>query len=124
MAQNEYLRFQRERENKYDPYAILVKLKDGRTIGRVPANLCRLLVKLKEAKIITSLKCKYTGTCRRSTEPHYLQSFQSGHSMDKNGGGVVLTADYEVTCPRDKYEKFKIMCQEHIPNSELSRFCV
>ena len=48
--ENEPVVFQREPENPYDPWAILVKLKDGRTIGRVPANLCRVLIKLKQAK--------------------------------------------------------------------------
>ena len=39
----ELLRLHREPDNKFDPWAVLVKRKDGTTVGRVPANLCRTL---------------------------------------------------------------------------------
>ena len=124
-SENEYLRFQREKDKVYDPYAILVKLKDGRTIGRVPANLCRLLIKLKEHKIINGLKCQYTGICTRSTTPHFSQRFQKGESViDKNGGGVILSANYEIIYADEKYEHFKSMVKEHIPENDLRRFCI
>ena len=99
---NEFLRFEREPNNVYDPWAILVKVKDGRIIGRVPANLCKLLIKLKEAKLITSLKCRYTGTCTRSVNPHFHEKFERRYTKDRNGGGVIQSAIYYMECPTKK----------------------
>ena len=33
----------KEKKNYVDPWAVLVKTKSGIKVGRVPANLCRLL---------------------------------------------------------------------------------
>ena len=62
---NESLVLEREPNNSFDPYAILVKLKDGRIIGRVPANLSRLLTKIQRERVVTNLTCVYKGVCRR-----------------------------------------------------------
>ena len=47
----EELNLFKEKDNRFNLHAVLVKTKLGVTIGRVPANLCRLLRLLKDAHI-------------------------------------------------------------------------
>ena len=119
---NEGVIFERERDNQHDPWAILVKLQDGRPIGRVPANLCKTLIKLKESRLITGLKCFYTGTCTHSKAPHFTTSYKRSKTYDRNGGGVILTARYRLVCPLDKYEEFKTCVQNNIPRLSYTDF--
>ena len=123
-AKNEPLTFQREPNNPFDKWAILVKRKTGEVVGRVPANLCRLLIKLKQEKVITGLKCVCTGVVERSEKPHYMTTFKHGEDMDRNGGGVIVGADYLIKCPIEQYDKFKAMVESNIPRSDLCRFAV
>ena len=124
---NDFTRFEREDDNPFDPNAILVKLKSGTTVGRVPANLCRFLRALKkEDNIITRSSCQYTGNVDHSTNPHFQTKFckssSSSGGMDKNGGGAVLHAVYRFECQRTNLGRFMELVDKHIPKDDRKRF--
>ena len=51
----------KECQNKFDPYAILVKQKNNdEVVGRVPSNFCRLLIKMKRAGITKNFTCVFS----------------------------------------------------------------
>ena len=115
----------REPDNKFHPWAILVKRKDGTVVGRVPANLCRTFQLLKNNKIASNFSCKFTGITRQSSKPHYLERFQRSEdhkTLDKAGGGVVLSCIYSYSMERDKGEEMKEIIKANIKTDDLSRF--
>ena len=121
----EYLRLKYEKDNLYDPYAILVLRKaDDRVIGRVPANLCRCILKLKNLNVASKFKCLFTGQINQSKKPHYLTPFgknkNGGH--DRAGGGAILSCIYSFEVEDDNIPKMQNIIKENIPADQLGRF--
>ena len=111
-----------EPDNKFDPWAILVKRKDGTIVGRVPTNLCRTFQMLKNNDIACNFRCKYTGNVQRSSTPHYLQRFERNKNFDKQGGGAVLSCIYYFDIEKEKREEMIKIIKDNIKADDLGRF--
>ena len=96
--ENEELNLFTEKDIRFDPYAVLVKTKSGVTIGRVPANLCRLLRLLKDFKMVHTFKCLYTNSVIRLE--NHTKKFEKRVPFDGAGHGAVLTCIYTFECKK------------------------
>jgi len=79
---NEKLRMFVETNNPVDPYALLVKDGNGRSIGRVPANLCRAFIRLKEEDLACDFTCTFKNLVYR------VQNYE--RAFKRNVGGWIL----------------------------------
>jgi len=112
-----------EVDNRYDPYAMIIKMPDllnipskyheeviscsgqrvqdisGKTVGRVPANVCKLFRKLIEQKYALSITCFSLEKPSHSKSPDFAQSYQRKRGKhDRPGGGCVIPCKFEVEC--------------------------
>ena len=117
---NEELNLYKEKKNPVDPWAIMVRTKSGKNVGRVPANLCRLLRLLKDVKKADNFKCRFTNTVFRVK--NHTKQFKRNIPFDIAGGGAVLSCQYSFTCLKRDLDDIKKYAQANIPEEELHRF--
>lgn len=119
---NEEMKMYAEKNNIVDPWAVLVKDKKGNIIGRVPANLCRAILKLKESRLASNFKCKYANEVIRppNHDQRFKRSFNGG--FDSARGGAVLKCLYSFDYEEDKFESVAKLVKENVPGKEMYRF--
>jgi hypothetical protein len=76
------MRCEIETNNPYDPWAVLVKMPDGQTVGRVPAGLSQIFSQGLQNGTIICAESLYMGTMR--------------HDGSRRGGGPKLNCIYVV----------------------------
>ena len=118
--ENEEMNLFAEKKNQFDPWAIVVKTKAGKTVGRVPANLCRLLRLLKDVKVASSFKCLFTNNVYRLH--NHTKKFEKSSPFDKQGHGVVLSCIYTFKCNSRDVSDIKKYAEANVPEKELQRF--
>ena len=125
---------ERDFHNKYDPFALIVKMpvlesiptrlhevilrpakgrencqkvKDnaGKIVGRVPANVCKILTKLLQERKIEKIQCLAVGTptLSKTTDPQRSFKRYPKASKDREGGGAVIPCEYKLSCYESSY---------------------
>lgn len=78
----------------------------GKTIGRVPANLCKLFKGFSEKKF--EIYCRATGDPTLSASPPAQRSFKKNKSgKDCEGGGAVIPCIYSINVPNSNFLNVK-----------------
>ena len=126
---------EKEHNNEYDPHAMVVKMPElkeihssihedvtkeakgkepqqtvkdiaGKTVGRVPANLCKLFEKLLKDGYVTNITCSSQNDPERSKIPPPEQSFKrKKNDHDRRGGGAVIPCHFTLICHDSTYKK-------------------
>lgn len=95
---------ERDRENRYDRWALNVKL-DDKMVGRVPANMCRIFSELLDGRSIEKICCFADGAPMLSKTVDPQTSFRSYKSRkDREGGGAVIPCKYVLHCYESCHE--------------------
>ena len=120
---------ERDFHNKYDPFALIVKMpvmeniptrlhkvilrpakgrekcqkvKDNaeKIVGRVPANVCKILTKLLQERKIEEIQCSAVGTptLSKNTDPQISFKRYPKSNKDRKGGGAVIPCEYKLSC--------------------------
>ena len=78
----------------------------GKQVGRVPANLCKLLRQLLKDCSVTKITCLMTDPPCLSQIPPAQQSYKRNlKGDDRRGGGAVIHYKYLLSCYNATYEK-------------------
>ena len=124
-----------ERRNRFDPNAMVVRIPSlediptnfhmditkekkgneneqtvksiaGKTVGRVPANLCKLLRGFSQKKV--KVKCFSTGPPSLSSNPPAQRSFKKNFGRnDREGGGAIIPCKYLLNIPDNEFFSVK-----------------
>lgn len=71
-----------ETDNRFDRWAVLVKMQDGRSVGRMPAEICRTIHQGLRSGATSSTECIFLGEMQ--------------HDGPVRGGGPKLVVAYLV----------------------------
>ena len=94
-------------DNKYDRFALSVKLPDGKMVGHVPANLCRIFSNLLDEAKITKISCIAVKKPCSSKHVDPRQSFKRNPKQrnDREGGGAVVPCKFVLKTYDSCYDK-------------------
>lgn len=83
-----------------------VKSNAGKTVGRVPANVCKIFTTLLNNGLVREICCWSTGEPCLSRHPYSKQTFKSNRGgQDRQGGGAVIPCRFDLICYESSYEK-------------------
>ena len=91
----------------------------GETVGRVPANICKIFEKLLDNGDVAKISCIAVSDPELSTIPPSRQSFKRKlNDHDRRGGGAVVPCSFKLICHDNTYQKVKQYLKKEL--NELS----
>lgn len=91
----------------------------GRSIGRVPANVCKVFKILLEQRDVYSITCYSKDKPTISKKPHSCQSFRKKpRKKDIRGGGGVIPCNFVLRCFEVKYDKVYRLVRDTLKSLE------
>ncbi len=112
---------EKDLNNRYDRFALSVKMPDGRMVGHVPANLCRILSELLDEAKITKISCIAVGSPCSSKYVDPRQSFRRNPKQrnDREGGGAVIPCKFVLKTYDSCYDKVIKTLQTLLKSKDL-----
>ncbi len=147
------LDLQREPQNRFDPHAVIVKIPRlhdmpqhvqglqchtragirplremaGRTVGHVPANLCRVFAILQDRGLLLEpITANTVARAQQTVHPPVWARFRRGAAggRDRAGGGAEVSCTYHVHVHVQQLRTVMALFEQHLPRNELWRFRV
>ena len=113
---------EREPDNKYDPCALVIKLRNEKMVGRVPANLCKIFSSFMQERKVLKISCVAVGapTLSKHVEPQQSYRKQRQRSgRDREGGGAVIPCKYVLQCFDSCYSDVLESLKNLLANPEM-----